>query len=237
MRKMIAVIGLRLVRVSAVTLLALVVLPVSIAQAAIITLDPTARGVYFAQGNSSGGTPTSSYVVGENIPPEIRDFFAFSLSSVTDPVVSATMTFALSDVGYGSPDATETLSFFDYLGSIPALVSGTAGVAGFNDLGTGAVFGTRVFSAADNNQTITIALSANALSSINAALGGPWAFGGALTTLGNPSLEFLFGNSLGRTSQLTLETAPGVPEPALLTLLGLSVAGVGVRRWRQRKAI
>jgi hypothetical protein len=43
MRKMIAVIGLRLVRVSAVTLLALVVLPVSIAQAAIITLDPTAR--------------------------------------------------------------------------------------------------------------------------------------------------------------------------------------------------
>ena len=63
-----------------------------------------------------------------------------------------------------------------------------------------------------------------------------------LTPTGTPTSAGLFysqpasGVFFASTVTLTPSQPTPIPEPASLTLLGLGLAGMGVRRWRQRKA-
>jgi hypothetical protein len=187
-----------------------------------------------------------NYVVGEVSGVVRHNFFVFDLTAVVDDIVSASIQLYNPDSalpalrGYVSPDAAETFELYDVSTPIASLsassAAGPAGVATFDDLGTGTVFGQRVVSAADNGTTISVALNADGLAALNAARGGLFALGGALTSLGSFGDEYVFGFSVAldnpNVRQLEFRTRPAVPEPGTLALLGIAAAFVARRRIR-----
>jgi hypothetical protein len=196
---------------------------------------------------SAIGTHVASnenYLAGDLTGVERHNFVVFDLTGVTDEIVTASVHLYNPDNalpglrGYISPDASEALALYDVSTDINTLrlsQVGAAGIAIFNDLGSGIVLGDRSVSAADNGTTISIALNADGLAVLNAARGGLVAIGGALTTLGSFGDEYVFGFSeaIGNPSvrQLNFRTVE-VPEPATLSLLVLGgIVAAGRRRW------
>ncbi len=116
---------------------------------------------------------------------EYRNFFVFDLSSVVDPVMGAAL--HVRRFGTELDVDGETYTLFDALTPIPALVAGGSGLTGvFADLGTGDGFGERnVGNVADigGGLAVTVPLNSSGVSAINAAAGGNFALGGAVTTL------------------------------------------------------
>ena len=131
---------------------------------------------------------------------------------------------------YLSDDPTETYTNYDVSTPIASLIDGTGGVGAWDDLGSGTVYGDVVVSAADNGTFISIFLNAAAIADANAAAGGLFAIGGAVTTLGGDT-EIIFGLSGGGNASDT-QLIVKVPEPGTLTVL--AAMGLGVRRRRRR---
>jgi hypothetical protein len=94
-----------------------------------------------------------NYVVGDVSGLVRHNFFVFDLTAVVDDIVGASVQLYNPDNalpglrGYVSPDATETFELYDVSTPIASLsassAAGPAGVAIFDDLGTGTVFGQR----------------------------------------------------------------------------------------------
>jgi PEP-CTERM motif len=220
----------------------LVTLGVAAPSAAIpITINFSDSGWYDSTGLHD---PTNvNYIAGDLGGNEFRDWFIFDLTSlVGQTILSASLALANPSGGYTSLDATENYALFDVSTSPATLALGGSGLVGiFNDLGTGTSFGSRTVSAADNNTTVLTAFNAAGLSALNAAIGGSFALGGAVTTLtlGGPT-EFIFGfTGPASLRELRLEVEPAgvsaIPEPASLALLGTGIAGLAARRLRRRR--
>jgi hypothetical protein len=191
-------------------------------------------GMHVAQNNN--------YIVGDASGTERRNFVVFDLTTVTDEILSASLDLYNPDDdlpalrGYVSPDPTESLALYEVTTAVDDVrlsQTGAAGVAIFDDLGSGVVFGERSVSAADNGTVVSIVINANGLAALNAARGGLFAIGGALTTLGSVGDEYVFGfsQSIGNPEvrQLTIETA-AVPEPVSASLLALGLLLTVLRR-------
>jgi hypothetical protein len=221
------------------TLLAMLAAPPAASADVINAIDSgwySEAGVHTAQ--------NQNYLTGNFGGSARRSFFVFDLTAVANEIVSASIQLYNPDSalpalrGYVSPDATETFALYDVSTPVASLTAssaaGPAGVAVFDDLGSGAVFGERVMSVADNGTTVSLALNADGLSALNAARGGLFALGGALTSLGGAADEYVFGFSVlldnPDVRRLEFRTIEAVPEPTTLALLGVAAVFAARRR-------
>ena len=154
--------------------------------------------------------PTNlNYGVGDgNTTPDHHDFFVFNLANVAGTITAAQLSIGNDVAGYaaGVPPTTSTYQMYDVSTSIAALEASNSGqVAIFNDLASGTSFAARTVSAADNGTQVLMTLNASGIAALNAAEGGQFAIGGALTTA-------------------------NAPEPGTVILLGSALAGLLFRR-------
>ena len=203
----------------------------SAAEAQVITRNTSDRGWYGVLGLHD--SVNKNYNVGNFTADRypLRNFFVVNLSGVTDTILSARLLLQNPSDGFLSPEGTETYSLFDSTTPIAELSASQSNRTDiFADLGSGAVFGTIVATSALNGSNVSISLNAAGLASLNAARGGLWSVGGAITTInGAPgqSREYLFGftNDASAADGLTrLELT--IPSPTAAGVLGWRA------RWR-----
>jgi len=190
--------------------------------ASILTFDATGRGWIRSDLTSNGVGATNNYIAGGCCPGhEYRNFFFFQ------PTFTGTVTAArllLDAASYVSPDPTETYQ-----------VTSLGASFGFGDLGTGTFYGSRVFSAADAGQTVSIPLNTAAIAAI--VSGQTFRVGGRLTTYSGQTSqdEAVFWGSGSREQtrlELTLSDT-AIPEPSSFALAGLGLLVIGL--WSRRR--
>ncbi len=151
---------------------------------------------------------------------EYRNWFAFDIRRLRGsgsermatpvlPVTSLVLTLNSFDVPLNGNYYLD-----DFTGSADSLLDGTAGVAGFDDLGGGTNLGFRFYQDTESAQYHDIELNAAALASLNDAIDQGlrfWAIGGF----------FIAGDT---------PLPPAVPEPDTALLMMVGVAGVAARR-------
>ena len=200
--------------------------------AAILTLGTSEQGWIDQNDNGNGNGNTNNYLVGncgtnDCRVGEFRNFFGFSIPTLTGNVVSASLVINTALVIMGqSPSLTVQFTSLNTTNSFAAL-------------GTGTFYASITYTPSDAFLTETITLNAAALADIAAAEGGIFLVGGrdiSPTTFGPTAPDQLVYGSSGGPQQLVITTAEQqVPEPGSLSLLGAALLGVGVFRRRFRR--
>jgi len=219
------------------------------AQAVPITLNATLSGWYDSTG--SHVPANDNYFTGTNTF-DLHSYFVFDLSTVSGTITGATLRLynpsADNNIGDGYGGSPSTLTIYDVSTSTATLAAfqgtGATGQTGiFTDLGSGTAYGSQGVSSTDNGQFVSVTLNAAALGDLNAGIGNPFAFGGALPPSSGNYVFAFTGASAGvptSVNELVLTTeasGPVVPEPATTTLLAFGAAGlIGARLRRRLKA-
>lgn len=188
-------------------------------QAGVVIINTTDRGWYDDTGFHD--PENDNYIVGNFGDFTWRNWFVFDLSTIDVQIVALQLR-ALNPVdGFFSGDAVETYVNYDVTTNLTDLVDGLGGLPAYDDLGSGTVYSSYEASESDNETIIVIDLNAAAVSDANAAAGGLWGIGGAITTL-NGGDEFLFGFTGGGNDADTQLVVTLIPAPGVLALLGLA---------------
>ncbi len=133
-----------------------------------------------------------NYIVGDAIDYYYRNWMSFQLPTFTQPVTAAELIIKAYEV-----TGSETYQLRDVVTPVDVLKAGGTGkTAIYNDLGEGAIYGSRDFTKADTNQVVTISLNSSLVAALNAKSGQSFAMGGVLTTLNTiRDNEFVYGVS------------------------------------------
>jgi len=223
----------------------------SVAHAGTVTLSASAddRGAFNSTAavsllNTSWKVVTNSFQVralgDSSVNHQVtRNYHLFDLPTLAadETITSAELRIIHPGNSYDSPDASETVKFYDVstAGSILRSPDDTQPLstlgAIFADLGGGVEFGTFDATSASNGTTESILLNSDALASITASLGGEWGIGGAIvgtTHTGFGTAERVLrgtGGANALDSELVLTTTV-VPVPAAVWLFGSSFIGL-----------
>jgi hypothetical protein len=155
---------------------------------------------------------------------EYRDWFAFSIPDIGEPYTTVVLhlIFPLGGVSVTYPGNTETWTLFDVSSStIPKLLSLTTGDPSiFVDLGSGTVYGTYTVNASSQVPIplqVDFPLNSAAVAAINAARGGAFAIGGAVTSIDAAPRS-------GPAPVPTLSTGMTIALGSLLVAFGIGVS-------------
>lgn len=171
-----------------------------------------------------------------------RSFFTFDLSGLSlaanEEIVSASFS-GNTHSTYGIGTTTETIGFFD-VSTDAATLNNNSGLSSsiFNDLGTGAQYGSYDFTEQSDNIDFNVALNSAFFANAASAQGGFFSLGASLLTWDAGTAQAIFSFSSDNPAfGLTLETRiSAVPLPAALPLYGAGIAVLGFMGWRRKKA-
>jgi hypothetical protein len=181
-------------------------------------------GLYYHDRTNHG------YVAGNLGGDVFRNFFVFDLSAVTGTITSATLVLnawvVSSDSVYSLYDVTTPVETL--IADLP--ITGSNDSTVFDDLGGGTLYGSHGITVGDTYKDVSIPLT-GAILALNAAVGGKFSAGGALS--GPAYDQCVFKYSSGddpNYSRLVLVT---VPEPGTLTLMLAGAVSLMAVAWRR----
>lgn len=176
------------------------------------------QGWYSSTGDHIPGN--QNYIVGQCMTcggALYNNWFSVDLPPVSGPVSSLSVTLDSYNVTFTAGN----YYLYDYGGSIDALKAGGTGLVGiYNDLGSGAFFGSHFYQTSESDNFVTINLNSAAVADFNNAVSSgatQWAFGGTFQPGDAPRPD-----------------PNGVPEPETFALL---LAGLGVMAALKRRRI